>query len=204
MIRRVALLHGIWNATLWLNPLATRLRDAGFEIDLFGYDSVFGAPEATLPGLIERLGSRGADAIVGHSLGGLMALEALRLQPGLPVRRVVCLGSPLLGSTTARSIASRSWGAPVLGRSAQLLQRGLGRWDGNAQVGMVAGNVAMGVGTLLSALDGASDGTVTVAETRLPGLADHCIVASSHSGLVFSAQAALQAAAFLRKGRFEA
>ena len=50
--------------------------------------------------------------------------------------------------------------------------------------------------------DGPSDGTVAVAETRLPGLADHCLVAASHTGLVFSRPAAGQAAAFLRHGRF--
>ncbi|MNO04758.1 hypothetical protein D3C81_2258900 [compost metagenome] len=39
-------------------------------------------------------------------------------------------------------------------------------------------------------------------ETQLPGLADHCVVAASHSGLVFSPEAARQTAAFLRDGRF--
>ena len=42
----------------------------------------------------------GPVALVGHSLGGLVALEALRRQPDLPVSRVVCLGSPLRGSGT--------------------------------------------------------------------------------------------------------
>lgn len=67
---------------------------------------------------------------------------------------------------------------------------------------MVAGNVARGIGRLLTRFDGESDGTVGLDETRLPGLADHCVVASSHTGLVFSAEAARQAACFLREGRF--
>lgn len=50
--------------------------------------------------------------------------------------------------------------------------------------------------------DGASDGTVSVEETRLPGLRDHCIVPASHTGLVLSPHAAAQTAAFLREGRF--
>ena len=45
--------------------------------------------------------------------------------------------------------------------------------------------------------------TVSVDETRLPGLADHCIVHSTHTGLLFSRDAVGQAAHFLRHGRFE-
>jgi len=201
--RRVVLLHGIWNAKVWLAPLAARLREAGFEPDILGYPSVFSGPDATLPGLIEHISAGGETMLVGHSLGGMMALEALRHAPDLPVTRVVCLGSPLRGSDTARQVAGLGWAAPVLGLSADLLQRGFERWEGNAEVGMVAGNIPKGVGRLFSALDGDSDGTVAVEETRLPGLADHCVVASSHSGLVFSADAARQAVAFLRDGRFE-
>ena len=202
MIRRVLLVHGIWNAKSWLAPLAARLRAEGFAAQVFGYASVFGGPEQALPRLIERLRAQPVDALVGHSLGGVLALEALRHAPGLPVRRVVCLGSPLQGSATARELAAHAWGAPLLGRSAGLLARGLQAWDGAAEVGMVAGNVPKGLGRLLRRFDGPSDGTVALAETRLPGLADHCEVACSHTGLALSPIAAAQVAHFLRTGRF--
>ncbi|MBC7990691.1 MAG: alpha/beta hydrolase [Luteimonas sp.] len=203
MTQRVLLLHGIWNAKAWLAPLASRLRAGGFVPEILGYPSVFSSPDATVPQLIKRLSAGEETAIVGHSLGGMMALEALRCASDLPVTRVVCLGSPLRGSHTARQVGGRLWTAPVLGRSAGLLQRGFERWDGTVEVGMVAGNVPHGLGRLFAAFEGESDGTVTIEETRLPGLADHCIVASSHSGLVFSADAARQAMAFLRNGSFE-
>ncbi|MGH8032882.1 MAG: esterase/lipase family protein [Luteimonas sp.] len=202
MTPRVILLHGIWNAGAWLAPLAARLRMAGFAPEIAGYASVFSRPEATLPRLIARLSAGGEAMIVGHSLGGLIALETLRQAPDLPVSRVVCLGSPLRGSATASRIAGRTLTAPVLGLSAGLLQRGFAHWDGRAAVGMVAGNVPHGLGRLLASVDADSDGTVALSETRLSGLADHCTVACSHSGLVFSAAAAAQAAAFLRDGRF--
>lgn len=201
--RRVLLLHGIWNARMWLAPLAARLRAAGFEPETWGYASVVGGPERALPALVERLRREPGLDIVGHSLGGLVALEALRRDPTLRVGRIVCLGSPLRGSGTARVLGARRWSAPVLGRSAGLLVRGFERWDGEAEVGMIAGNVPRGLGRLLAAVDRDSDGTVAVAETRLPGLCDHCLVASSHSGLVLSPEAARQAVAFLRQGRFE-
>lgn len=202
-IQRVLILHGIWNARSWLAPLARRLRGEGFQTEIFGYPSIFGGPGAAIPALVARLRASGPIHLVGHSLGGLIALEALRSAPDLAVPRLVCLGSPLCGSRAARGLGGHAWSAPLLGRSGAMLRTGCPPWQGGTQVGMVAGNVARGVGRLLARFDDASDGTVAVAETRLAGLADHCIVAASHTGLVFSAPAARQAARFLRHGRFE-
>ena len=189
MTSSVLLLHGIWNARAWVGPLAWRLRARGFVVETFGYSSVLGGPDVAVPQLLDRLQGSGPISLVGHSLGGLLALEALRRQPGLCVDRVVCLGSPLRGSGTARSLAEHGWSA-ALGRSSDLLLDGLPDWRGRAQVGLIAGCVPHGLGSLLGALDGDSDGTVALAETRLPGLADHCVVRCSHSGLVFSVDAA--------------
>jgi len=198
----VLLVHGLLNAGSWLRPLAARLRADGFEPRLFGYSSLLDGPQRAVPRLVERLRREPVGAIVGHSLGGLLALEALRVAPDAGVERVVCLGSPLRGSLAARSLAARAWTKPLLGRSAGLLQGGLQRWDGPAQVGMVAGDGARGLGRLFARFDGVSDGTVALEETRLPGLADHCVVHCGHTGLVFSRVAAAQAARFLREGRF--
>lgn len=203
---QVLLLHGIWNGRVWLGPLAWRLRRDGFRVASFGYSTAFGGAEAALPRLqqrIKRLAQQGPVALVGHSLGGLIALHALRQAPQLPVTRVVCLGAPLAGSAVAQTLLRRGLGV-ALGRSAALLQQGLGHWDGRAEVGMVAGSVAVGLGNRIAALGPESDGTVALAETRVPGLRDHCLVRASHSGLLFSPVAARQAAAFLRHGRFAA
>ena len=46
------------------------------------------------------------------------------------------------------------------------------------------------------------DGTVTVEESRLPGAKDHIVVSTSHTGMLFSAEVADQAAHFLQHGSF--
>ncbi len=198
---RVLLLHGIWMPGVSMAWLGARLRAAGFQTEVFAYAGAGGGPDATLPALIERL-AQAPGHVLAHSLGGLMALSALREHPGLPVRRVVCLGSPLCGSAAASGLARHAWSAPVLGRAAELLQRGCPPWDGPAEVAQIAGRSPHGLGQLFGRFQGESDGTVAVAETRLPGLAAHTVIQASHSGLLFSAEAARLAEAFFRRGRF--
>jgi pimeloyl-ACP methyl ester carboxylesterase len=199
---KVLLVHGIWNARHWLAPFAVRLRREGLAPELFGYDSVLRDPERAGDRLIERLRRKPVELLVGHSLGGLVILEALRRAPDLPVKRVVCLGSPLCGSGVVAAMSERPPFSLLLGRSRGILETGCAPWQGPAAVGVVAGNRARGLGGWFARMEGESDGTVTVAETRLPGLADHCIIPASHSGLVLSAEAARQTARFLLDGRF--
>jgi hypothetical protein len=51
-------------------------------------------------------------------------------------------------------------------------------------------------------MPGAGDGTVLVEETDVEGAADRCEIATTHTGLLFSAAAAAAVHAFLRSGRF--
>jgi pimeloyl-ACP methyl ester carboxylesterase len=198
---RVILLHGLWMPGASMQWFASKLAAEGFEPEIFAYHSVADGPDTAVPRLIELLAAAPA-SIVAHSLGGLIALQALHEAPGLPVDRVVCLGSPLTGSGAATGMLRWAPAAAMLGRSAQLLQHGVDGWQGNAQVGVIAGCVPHGLGALLAGFDGDHDGTVAVAETRLAGVSDHVVVEASHSGLLFSAEAVEQAVAFLRRGRF--
>lgn len=199
---RVLLLHGLWMPGASMARLAARLRGAGFAPSIHAYAGAGGGPDRVLPDLCQRL--REVDAVVAHSLGGLMTLSALRACGDLPVQRVVCLGSPLAGSAAAAGIARHPWSAWTLGGSAELLQRGLGEWQGTAQVGVVAGRRPLGLGQVFGRFRDEHDGTVAVSETRIDGLADHVVIGSSHTGLVYSGAAAGLAAHFLQHGRFPA
>lgn len=200
--RRVVLLHGIWMVGVTMQWFGTRLRTAGYATETFGYHSIVGGPEAAVPRLVEQLRSGGETDIVAHSLGGLVALQALAGAPDLPVRRVVCLGVPLCGSSAAVSLARWPLAALWLGRSAEILRQGCATWPSHYEVGMVAGSLPHGLGALIARFQGDNDGTVAVEETRSPQLVDHVVVATSHSGLLFSAEATQHALDFLREGRF--
>lgn len=201
MTRRVILLHGLWMPGASMQWFAAHLSAAGFAPEIFSYHSVADGPDTAVPRLIELLQAGDAD-IVAHSLGGLIALQALCDAPQARVRRVVCLGSPLTGSGAVTGMLRWAPAAAVFGRSAGILQHGVACWQGAAQVGVIAGCVPHGLGALFGGFDGEHDGTVAVAETRLAGVADHVVVDASHSGLLFSTQAAEQAIAFLESGRF--
>lgn len=199
--RRIVLVHGLWMPRLSMAWHARRLRAAGYDTQLFGYSSVVGGPEAAMPALVEAL--RTPADVLAHSLGGLMVVQALQHHPELPVRRVVCLGSPLCGSAAADGLARLSLGAASLGRSADLLCQGCVCWQGAAAIGVIAGQSPLGLGQMFGRFAGPSDGTVAVAETCLDGLADHVVIETSHSGLLVSAHAAAQTLAFLEHGRFQ-
>jgi pimeloyl-ACP methyl ester carboxylesterase len=200
----VILLHGLWMRAFTLVALRHRLEQAGYSVEHFDYASVFRGPEVSIEHLQRRvhLAKGRRIHLVGHSLGGLIAMQALQRQPGLSGGRVVCLGSPLRGSAVARGIASLPGGAFFIGKNLEVLRCGLDRWAGRQQVGAIAGRLPIGLGFAIGALASPHDGTVSVAETQLPGLTDHCVVPATHTGLLFSAEAAEQTIAFLRHARF--
>jgi pimeloyl-ACP methyl ester carboxylesterase len=204
---QVILLHGLWMRGFALAMLDKRLIDAGFDVRRFDYLSIAASQEHILDQLRAQMRELGDQErtvhLVGHSLGGLLAMRACSEAAVLPPGRIVCLGSPLLGSSAARGLAA--WGhagEALLGHNRDLLQRGFERWKGERDVGVIAGRLPLGLGTMLGHLEGEHDGTVAVAETQLPGIADHCVVESNHMGLLFSAEVARCTADFLHTGRF--
>ncbi|MHB1273037.1 MAG: alpha/beta fold hydrolase [Rhodanobacter sp.] len=207
MSEHVILLHGLWMRGFALAMLHRRLIEADFRVHRFDYLSVAATQQSILDRLRARMTGLAAEAdavhLVGHSLGGLLALRACLDANELPPGRIVCLGSPLKGSAAARGFAGWGRGSEVLlGHNHELLQQGLARWDGPREVGMIAGRMPLGLGAVLGHFEGEHDGTVAVEETRLPGLADHCMVEANHTGLLFSPEVARQTAQFLRHGHF--
>jgi len=200
----VLLLHGLLmrRPALWL--LARRLRHRGFAPILFDYPSLWQSPAVAMQKLALRLYDMGAGPvhIVAHSLGGLVAVQACNQFQRLPTGRIVCLGSPLAGSSAARGLADKHLGW-IAGRSGPLLRGGLAQLPAGRQVGMVAGVHSLGLGKFFGQLQGPNDGTVAVWETRLPGMAGHVTVPSSHSGLVLSPLVAELTGNFLETGHFQ-
>jgi pimeloyl-ACP methyl ester carboxylesterase len=178
----------------------------GFATRQFSYHTVRHGLDDNAASLHDFLRETPGDTVhvIGHSLGGVIALHALAGDPPARPGRIVCLGSPLRGSRAARGFAGAPFGLDLLGRSIReaVLHAGLPDWQGPREVGVIAGTMAFGLGLLFEKLPAPNDGTVAAEETRLPGIADYVELDVSHTGLLVSEAVAAQAARFLRTGRF--
>ncbi len=204
MTDRVILLHGLWLRGMAMNYLSRRLDAAGFVAQTFDYATVRDGIDVASERLRDLIGTFGPGKVhlVGHSLGGLVAAMIVQRHPDLIDGRIVCLGAPLRGSAAARSLKGIPGGSAMLGHSVELLENGLESWDCPQQLGVIAGRLPLGLGFLLGGVTAPHDGTVSVEETRLPGMTDHCVIAAAHTGLVYSDPAAKHTIEFLRDGRF--
>lgn len=207
----VVLLHGIWMPGAEMLYIKHRLeKEHSFDCHVFGYPSVNAALDENAAALAGFVASLDATRLhfVGHSLGGIVTLRMLATNEGVPAGRVVCLGSPLCGSDAARSLKQHAWGRKLLGQSlpAGAIEEPAEVWAGpvtaSREVGVIAGTVPAGMGRLFASFEDDNDGSVAVAETRLPGLKDHLLLRVSHSGMIVSRAVADQTAAFLKRGEF--
>ena len=159
-------------------------------------------PAANARALAEYLSAIRADTLhlVGHSLGGLVILklfeEHAQALARLPPGRIVLLGSPLRGSRTARNLARLPFGKKIMGLGVgeELLVPRERRWRQSRDLGVIAGDLGVGLGRLVGPLGGASDGTILVEETQIEGAADRVVLRVSHTGMLFSAAVARAAA----------
>ncbi len=203
-VPHVVLVHGLWFRQQWLHWLALRLKDAGFVTKGFGYATTQVPLETSAERLFElcqRDFPRGAH-LVGHSLGGLLILQMLRDSGWDRPGHLLFLGTPLAGSAVARRAAQWPGADTLLGHSIGPLAEGERDWPPGRLAGMIAGTRPLGLGVLTGGLEKPHDGTVSVAETRHPGLDAHIQLPVSHSGMLFSPAVARQAIGFLTRGRF--
>jgi pimeloyl-ACP methyl ester carboxylesterase len=205
----VVYVHGLWLTGIEGGILRKRLaKDLSAETHAFSYASVNSSMAANAQALAKFLSELRADTLhlVGHSLGGLVILklfedpESARLPPG----RIVLLGSPLRGSLAARNLARLPFGRAIMGPTAaeELLVPRAHRWNRARELGVIAGDLGFGLGSLVGTLGRPSDGTIRVEETAIEGAADRVVLRVSHSGMLFSAAVARAAGTFLSTGRF--
>jgi hypothetical protein len=117
--------------------------------------------------------------------------------------RVVTLGTPHQGSHVARWLATEPLLQWVLGHSGPWGVLGdAPPWNGSHELGVIAGDVHLGLGQLFPGLPRPNDGTVAVEETRLAGAADRIVLPVTHTGLLLSRQVLGQVLSFLKDGRF--
>ncbi len=210
-ITTVVCVHGFWSHGTGMYLIKRRLeKEFGMRALLFNYPSVRGTLDDNATALARFIAAQAVDGvhIIGHSLGGVLALRMLARFSDAPPGRVVCLGSPLCGSRAANFLSEQNWAEEILGRSlpAGVVHGTASDWASHVaeqrEIGVIAGTVPLGFGRLVANFAEENDGTVGVSETRLAGSRDHLVLPVSHKGMLVSRDVADQAGSFLKRGEF--
>jgi pimeloyl-ACP methyl ester carboxylesterase len=208
----VVLLHGISRTARSFRKMQTALEGCGFAILNQDYASRRKALEALAEDVrpsIQRFadGIDGSVHFVGHSMGGLLARVYLARYRPKRLGRVVMLGTPNSGSEIADRLKNFGAYRAFFGPAGQQLGTQRSVVDDallppvNYPVGIISGNRSIDpvAGTMLPK---PHDGRVSVANTKLEGMADHVIVRTSHPWLMRNDDAIEQTIAFLKDGKF--
>jgi pimeloyl-ACP methyl ester carboxylesterase len=199
----VVLVHGLWAPSMLMAPLAARLRAAGFRTHLFGYLGAWWPLDAHAERLARYAREIGPAHFVGHSMGGLVVLEALERHRALPVGRVVLIGPAVRGNFAGRRLARHRLGRWALGASAPLWsEHRIARWTRPEPLGVIAGTLPLGLGRMFGALPGPNDGVVRLEETEVEGMRARTVVRVGHSAMLVSGRVAAELVSFLRHARF--
>jgi pimeloyl-ACP methyl ester carboxylesterase len=202
----VILIHGLWMHGIALLPQQRWLARRGFSVRRFSYPSMRHGLQQNARALSQFVAATGSVNIhlVGHSLGGLVALSMLAQYPDPRVRRVVLMGSPCMGSHCASVLLRRPSLAAIVGHSLkEWLTLPLPQLPGQVEIGVLSGSRSIGLGRLIPGLPRPNDGAVSVAETRLPDARDFITLHVSHTEMLISHACADQVAAFLKRGSFK-
>ncbi len=206
--RAVILLHGLGRGRAVMRCMERALLTAGWVVANVGYPSLRRPLEHhadAVRGIARAMHADGAGeiALVGHSLGGLVARAAAAgaATDGWPLGRIVLLGSPARGSTVAHALKDFAPFRIIAGDCGQAVTplRALKVPVPATQIAVIAGgNGTIGYNPFLG---GDNDGLVTVAETRLPRReTDFLILRSLHPRLPLQRDAVAATVRFLDTG----
>jgi len=204
----VVLLHGLGRtpASMWGAQAFLEMR--GFATLNLSYPS----RRATVDEAAEKLSARvqafaekldGELHFLTHSMGGLVAWALIARERPKNLGKVVMLAPPLGGSEIADFIAASPLLRPLFGPAIDELTCSAERGPITFPVGVIAGDRTLNPLLSYFFLRGPNDGKVSVARTRLPGVADHISLPVSHPLIAWDGAALRQAVVFFREGAFQ-
>lgn len=207
MREAIVLVHGLWSVgSVDLLKLRKHFSKAGFECHMFNYH-IWGKPPAEiavkLKQFIEKIDAPKIN-IVAHSFGGIVTMHLLDQFPFVINGRVVLMASPVNGSAVGKRIRANPMTRWMLGQShVNGLSGDVPEWKGWQDIGVIAGDIPIGIGLIMGGPELPHDGTVSVEETQLKGADDSIVMRVSHSGMLMSTPVAEQVVIFLRTGKFD-
>jgi triacylglycerol lipase len=208
----VILLHGMWRSAMAMKPLQWYLEGLGYTVVNESYPSlsysIVDLAEMAAGGGLEQCRQRRFDRIhfVTHSLGGILVRQYARGGNIEGLERVVMLGPPNQGSQVADYYGSFELLDPVRPQVMDDLRTGEDSFMGrlgpvNFDLGVIAGTANRRPG-VPGFPDEIGDGTVSVAETIVPGMLDFLTMPTTHTFMIWNSDVMEQVAYFLKRGQF--
>ena len=207
--KTIVLVHGLWLHSAAMLLMKQGFSRRGYKVHAYSYPSVRLDLTANAERLIRFCMSRtdGPFHLVGHSMGGLVALTAAERLPRERIGRILLLGTPYADCHAGRTVQRRiPGGTAIIGRC-------MGQWLRESQrsaardayeIGVVAGTGRIGLGRFVAPdLPMPNDGVVAVDETRVPGMRDHIVLPVSHTLMLIAPEVVHQSCAFLQSGTFD-
>ncbi|MCP5152065.1 MAG: alpha/beta hydrolase [Chromatiales bacterium] len=204
----VVLLHGLARTHRCMRTLGRRLGATGLVVRNVGYPST----RAPFEALVERVESaleaapRAPVHVVTHSLGGILLRALLARHRPPTLGRVVMLAPPNHGSEIVDHIGRMRWFRAVFGPFAHRLGTTPDSIPSRLppadfELGVIAGDLPLQpLGWLW--VPRPSDGTVSVASTRLDGMRDHIVVHHGHALIMAARDVGDEVGHFLDHGVF--